>query len=700
MFCDGHSLVSYKTDLAILGSDHCPLLVDFNFCNSSHSILFNLPIICVSKCNDLVLSKIIKNINILDIDRRSVCDNDFFVALEIRMLAEFSKNNLLKFRNDKRFDLKHFSSLDACKIIKNAVSRSDRLKFIKMLTADKSSGFDFEKVAEALIKAEQGECLPQLINHNFNHKRVRHHLFFTPEEIKEKIVKLNVNKSVGLSCVSARLLKLTPHVWHSVLAARFNSISVNSYPVVFRIRKLVGVPKSDGSPRPIAVLAALCKIYDMGLNERLQSAAGKLLPKSQTAYQENVRGCEENIFTAKALVQKYPHIVLMFADFSKAFNSMPNLVIEDSLAVLGISDALIAAVLDSIEYYAVCDLETGKFVKLVRGQPQGSCQSGFIFLLCIRRLSLELDAFPKENPLFIGKTPICHLGFADDKVLAALGLRDSTVLCRVLIAWSIKVGMPLNIGKCKFICRENLILPFKKCNSYKYLGVTISLDKNNFTFTRPYNSNNLIACRISDTLSSIPNVSSFRDILRSFHMGPFALHIAYSDKFRLCKTIGDVTSSFTKFDSHWINLSKNFCGLGNNDKCFLSINRIASEFRLAFYRAGPALIRYTFSFIEYLQSRPTDCYANIVLSDESNLDVCQDILYAYHTLAPLAKSIPKFPVIENHWSCCRLNIRKRIAYFFLSVDHENFGEIRDSIRVLVHGKKFCELKELLDSIDV
>ena len=685
IFCN-HDLIARSVICdPIPGSDHLPVAVSLNFNSEIHSMLFNQPVISVRRCHKSVLIEIIDEIDILTIDRSASSNHDFFMALEISILHSLCRHDLIKFKESTPVLLRKYASTDVKKILGNALKRSDRLKYVKILTSNNSSGFSFDEVSKALAKAEEGPCLPQLVPHRFSN-RIRCSLDFSPSEIKSRIEDLDVKKSNGISCISARILKLVPHLWHIVIANRFNIISVGQYPVLFRVRKLVGVPKSDGTPRPIAILAALAKLYDAGLADRLQSASKIFLPPSQTAYQSHIRGCEENIFVTKVLSQKYPDLIMLFSDFSKAFNSMPNKVIEKSLDDLGISDSLIAAILDSIEYYAVADVVTGQFLGLVRGQPQGGCQSGFIFLLCIRLLSAELDNFPKIKPLFLGDRRICHNGFADDCVGFARCLRDGLVLCKIIISWSVRSGMPLNLGKCKYLSKGQYILPFKRADSYKYLGVTISLKKGTFIFTRPFNTNSIITCKISDSLHHISDANSLCDIIRSFNMGPFALHICYSEAFRLSLEIGHSTKFFNKWDSHWIAILKKFCNI-RDDNVILSTNRIASELCLGFYRCGPAVVRYAADFVDYASCRPCDSYVSLALAE--NFDCCLDLKFAKTVLQKKALSIPRQKIPSNHWSFCRKSLRTLVGPIFLSVN-QNHSNVCDKLRILINQKKFCE----------
>ena len=62
----------------------------------------------------------------------------------------------------------------------------------------------------------------------------------------------------------------------------------------------------------------LTKIYEICLKDRLEQIILPCIPREQTAYQYERRGCEEHIFTAKVLSEKFgKNLIILLTDFQK-----------------------------------------------------------------------------------------------------------------------------------------------------------------------------------------------------------------------------------------------------------------------------------------------------------------------------------------------------------------------------------------------
>ena len=143
----------------------------------------------------------------------------------------------------------------------------------------------------------------------------------------EIIDKLCVKKRNGVSHVSIRLLKFINNEEREIIANRFNKFLVEGYPEILKIRKLLGLPKPSGEARLVSVdtcvMGSLTKLYDINLKNRLESYIMPKIPKEQTAYQYDRRGCEENIFVTKILTEMFGNkLIMLVTDFSKAFKSV------------------------------------------------------------------------------------------------------------------------------------------------------------------------------------------------------------------------------------------------------------------------------------------------------------------------------------------------------------------------------------------
>ena len=162
-------------------------------------------------------------------------------------------------------------------------------------------------------------------------------------------------------------------------------------------------------------MGTLCKVYDICLKTRLEDAILHRIPREQTAYQYERRGCEEHIFTSKVLCEQYKEkLIILLTDFSKAFNSVCNFVIHEALKKLEVAPVLVNAVYDATKYFVTVDHDTGAATTHTRGVPQGGTTSGILFLAALFTLTERLNNANLSNPIFVGDQKLTHLLFADD----------------------------------------------------------------------------------------------------------------------------------------------------------------------------------------------------------------------------------------------------------------------------------------------
>ena len=104
----------------------------------------------------------------------------------------------------------------------------------------------------------------------------------------------------------------------------------------------MGFPKPSGEASLVCVMGSLTKLYDISLKNRLESYIMPKIPKEQTAYQYDRRGCEENIFVTKILTEMFWNkLIMIVTDFSTAFNSVTNRVVYEAFKALNMSSTLL-----------------------------------------------------------------------------------------------------------------------------------------------------------------------------------------------------------------------------------------------------------------------------------------------------------------------------------------------------------------------
>ena len=247
-----------------------------------------------------------------------------------------------------------------------------------------------------------------------------------------------------MSHVSARLLKFINNEETEIIANRFNKFLVERYPEILKIRKLVGFPKPSGEARLVCVMGSLTKLYDISLKNRLESYIMPKIPKEQTAYQYDRRGCEENIFVTKILTEVFCNkLIMIVTDFSTAFNSVTNRVVYETLKALNMSSALLRATYEATDFFITTDQE-GQSTEHFRGVPQVGTTSGVLLLAALFTLTERLNSAPSKMPLIINGNVLTHLLFADDCTLFALCPKDANTLFDIIENWSKDFGLPLH----------------------------------------------------------------------------------------------------------------------------------------------------------------------------------------------------------------------------------------------------------------
>ena len=156
---------------------------------------------------------------------------------------------------------------------------------------------------------------------------------FTMEEIKMAVKLLKNNKSEGIDCVKAELLKYGPDIFCTEIATIFNNIPKSKeYPKEL-IQGIITALQKPGKPkgplnnlRPITLLSMLRKLLANCIIKRIGHKIDADIPFSQAAYRKG-RSTTEHVFATKILAEKaatstdFP-IYILLLDMSKAFDTI------------------------------------------------------------------------------------------------------------------------------------------------------------------------------------------------------------------------------------------------------------------------------------------------------------------------------------------------------------------------------------------
>ena len=175
--------------------------------------------------------------------------------------------------------------------------------------------------------------------------KIQNSFFLKPvqeEEIKETVLKLNSNKSVGLNSLPIKILKSHIDSLAKALAAIINiSFKEGKFPTALLLAKVTPVFKKDdpqlgSNYRPISVLSIFSKIYEKCMYTRLYSFLEKhnLLFNKQFGFHSGY-SANHAIISLIELINKYLEngnfVCGIFIDLQKVFDTVNHEILLSKL---------------------------------------------------------------------------------------------------------------------------------------------------------------------------------------------------------------------------------------------------------------------------------------------------------------------------------------------------------------------------------
>ena len=684
----------------IAHSDHTPIgiinsfdlkLLTFNVSNAPKTYYINNALL-----SDDLISSSLRKIDIFSISSCSTSINDFFCSIEASIVIKLSC--FLREKPSVEEKVKRFSLKNLNDAIPLTLSQPQQLKAISKLTNQITSINDFNVGASVLAKSDS---IPVKYEHLSTTPDIssfsRSSLNITGPEVESYLYSMSPSKSSGLSTVSIRIMKLIPKTWFKLIADKFNSIQIEGFPSCFRFRKLVNIPKKNGSLRPICITSVFSKLYDLCLASRLYPYTSKLTPPNQTAYQKNRRGTEENLFVLKCITELFPDTQIHIFDFKAAFNCLCNFIILQCLIDCNIPENLVYALCDSAFFYVVACPKTGQYQIHCRGVGQGGCFSGILFTCALFSLSKILNSLKLNQPIYLGQQQlvmICHLIFADDLLIISRCPKDSKLLINAINEWSYKSGLPLNQSKCATLKKINCDAILPTVSHAEYLGLSISFNGTNLIFKR-FNTNFRITARIEEATKRLKSLHTLKNCMKTFHMGPYGLFLVFAPKILQSKTPMDFFPACQYLDSHFKNLVADFCRYKSPH--LLSIRKITKEFGIQSNLACPSIIRYSANFLSYVENLPRYSFANCAIYSS-----CPTVLSLKHARNNL---LPQLSIFEHNskesfiFSLNKLNLIKFLP-LLVSIDSGIHPTTLRRLKLLLELKKFAEANTLIRSLQL
>ena len=320
---------------------------------------------------------------------------------------------------------------------------------------------------------------------------------FTQKEVEQGIFKLKKNKAAGSDSINNEMLKSAMNCISPLLTELFNKIILSEYyPKLWEVGLITPLHKGDDISNPdnyrgITINSCLSKLFNQLMNERLTKYMddNDLIQCNQIGFRKDYR-TSDHVFVMKTLIDNYlnknKRLYMCFIDFKKAFDTVWRDGLFYKLLKKGLTHKFVNLLINTYSKQKSCvNLKqsiTNTFHS-TKGLKQGCNLSPNLFNLFIDDI-IKCFNNKCDPAKLISKNINCLL-YADDLVLiseSTEGLQNClNKLYDYIQTWklsinykktkSITISKRKTKTKCTFTIGKEKVDP---CNSYKYLGTTIS----------------------------------------------------------------------------------------------------------------------------------------------------------------------------------------------------------------------------------
>ena len=297
---------------------------------------------------------------------------------------------------------------------------------------------------------------------NYMSKRNLNSIFLfecTETEIRKIIGELENGKA---SDFPIKIIKQCSHILSPVLAHHFNYLMrIGEFPNELKTGKITPIYKKENEEflenyRPISTLPIFGKIFEKIIYERLYSflVSQGILHNKQFGFRKNhstSHALNHSINYINQGLQRGEHVLGIFIDLSKAFDTIDHKIMLSKLdlyGIRGIAHTLLKSYLSDRNQYVSIHGETSDHLPVEYGVPQGSCLGPLLFLIYINDLSnlCNINSKNCEFVLFADDTNI----FAKAKTKALVyDLANS--LLKLVSDYMKSNKLHINMSKCCYI---------------------------------------------------------------------------------------------------------------------------------------------------------------------------------------------------------------------------------------------------------
>ena len=285
---------------------------------------------------------------------------------------------------------------------------------------------------------------------------ILNNISITTEDMENKLLKLNVNKSCGPDNLHPKILKeLASELAYPLKLLFDKTLSEGRIPTKWKLAEVrpifkKGDKSTPGNYRPVSLTSVCCKIFESFIKGALYShlADNKLLSQHQFGFCEG-RSCVSQLLGIiddwLSSKDNNTPVDAVYLDFRKAFDTVPHNRLLKKLKGYGIDGNIlqwISSFLSGRKQFVSINGQESETVNVTSGVPQGSVLGPTLFIYFIN----DLPSISTE------KTKI----FADDtkSYTEIHSINDAQKLqtcINLLVDWSEKWLLRFNSSKCKIL---------------------------------------------------------------------------------------------------------------------------------------------------------------------------------------------------------------------------------------------------------